>query len=390
MIKAFIIRALRALRIRRPAPDTFLIPAYAGLGNFIMATPMILELKQRVPGARIFLLTWPDYGTDQIFDAPVLEPGSPLPAGGSAPVAGVFLLNPGAPLPQKIAFFLRLRRLRFGHACIPFDACPPFVWWGFAMAGVGRIVGHTMESMGIAMGWTRRVLDDSVPVNVGAHESDIHLDLLDRAQSARVGTSPARDYRTHMACGDEADVRAFGLEPGTYIVVQLSAANARFRTPKLWDRDRWAEVIRALEAEGWTIVLPGDANEKPLVDAFVAEHGLSRCVNLAGRTTVREVSTVIRFARLLLVHDSGLMHIGNAHGTPLIALYGPTDWNFTAPKAPTSRILKANLPCQPCMARLAKTEQEALRDCPIAVQCMRDITVADVLRACREILREKS
>jgi len=391
-------------------------------------TPMILELKRRLPDARIYLLTWPSYGTDQVFDAPVLserKPGHPrlqVSSQASHPkfniqnpeppppiVSGIFLLDPGAPLWRKVIFFLRLRGRHFEAAFIPFDACPPFVWWGFALAGCSQIFGHTLETMGIKMGWTKSVLDKFVPVDVGAHESDIHLDLLD-AWSGRQGAerpegagrnpesrieNPTsniqnpqfpRAYQTHVAAGGVEVLEKYGLRERSYVVVQLSAANARLRTPKLWDRDRFADVIARLEAERETIVLPGDENEKPLVDNFVKEHGLHRAVNIAGRTTVREISTVIKYARLLLVHDSGLMHIGNAHGTPLVALYGPTDWNFTAPKAQTSHILRMNLACQPCMAKMAKDETQALRDCPIGVQCMRDITVDDVHAACRRIL----
>lgn len=479
-MKRLVIRLFRALRFRRPSPQTFLIPAYAGLGNFIMMTPMILELKRRVPGARIFLLTWPFYGTDEVFDAPVVDasgnvgcsmldvglkkqqplaefphssrPKSKIQNPESCPasppaskiqnskfpsVSGIFLLDPAAPLWRKVLFFLKLRRWRFETALIPFDACPPFVWWGFALAGCRTVAGHTMETMGITMGWTKSVLDISIPVNVGAHESDIHLDLLDvwertgnrerkedggfgnqggeekgyrmedsgsREQGAEEGSeseihnpessllppppsSSPRSYQTHVAAGGVEVLAKYGLRERGYIVVQLSAANARFKTPKLWDRGRFAEVIRRFAADGETIVLPGDENEKSLVDAFVREHGLPNVINITGKTTVREISTVIKFAKLLLVHDSGLMHIGNAHGTPLLALYGPTDWSFTEPRAPTSHMLRKNLPCQPCMAKMAKDEIQALKDCPIEVQCMRDITADEVYGACRALLR---
>lgn len=403
---------------------TFLIPAYAGLGNFIMATPMILELKRRIPEARIYLLTWPWYGTDQVFEAPVVEAGGSrgLRVEGrgaeadSTPVAGIFLLDSGASAWRKVLFFLRLRRWKFSAGFIPFDACPPFVWWGFALAGIRRIAAHSHENLGSRGGWTEKVPDVTHPVDVGSHESDIHLDLLDAyCRSEGIAVPDARNYQTHMAAeGQERghlariseQMRArcprslketglggtpallspvldkYGLSAGSYIVVQISAANARFKTPKLWPRENWAALIRLLENDGETVVLPGDENEAPLVDEFVAKHGFKKAVNIAGRTSVREVSTVIKHAKLLVVHDSGLMHIGNAHGTPLVALYGPTDWNFTMPKAPTSRILRKNLPCQPCMARMAKTEQEALRDCKIDVQCMRDLSVEEVYGEC--------
>ena len=396
-MKPLFIRFLRLLRIRSTRPQTFLIPAYAGLGNFIMATPVILELKRRIPEARIYLLTWPWYGTDQIFEAPVVQAGERIrdsgyriQDAGRAPVTGIFLLDPGASAWRKALFFLRLRRWKFSVGFIPFDACPAFVWWGFPMAGIRTIAAHSLEYHGPGSDWIKEVPDITCEVELGSHESDIHLDLLDTyCRSESITVPEERNYQTFMSSLGSECLQKFGLKPGEYIVVQISAANARFKTPKLWARENWAALIRLLENDGENVVLPGDENEAPLVDEFVAKHGFKNVVNIAGRTSVREVSTVIKHAKLLVVHDSGLMHIGNAHGTPLLALYGPTDWNFTMPKAPTSRILRKNLPCQPCMAHMAKTEQEALRDCKIDVQCMRDITVEEVYGECRRRIENR-
>ena len=363
-------RLLRAALRRSGEPGSFLIPAYAGLGNFIMATPMVLELRRRHPRARIGLLTWTSFGTDQLF------------APGDGVIDEILLLDPAASLLEKVRFFCGLRPAGWHTALVPFDACPTFVWWGCALAGFPRVVAHTVETMGIPMGWTRAMIDASTPVDVAAHETDIHFDLLDACEGEKL----PRSYATHVRALGPETLAKYGLTERGYIIVQLSASNAKFKTPKLWDRERFAEVIRKLNADGELVVLPGDENEKPLVDEFVARHGLPRVVNIAGRTSVAEVSTILKYAKLLLVHDSGLMHIGNAHGTPLIALYGPTDDGMTAPKAPTSRLLRKDLPCIPCMAKMAKTELEALRDCPIDIQCMKDLTAADVYRACREVL----
>ena len=103
-------------------------------------------------------------------------------------------------------------------------------------------------------------------------------------------------------------------------------------------------------------------------------------------SSIDEVSAVLKNAKLLVCHDSGQMHIGNAHRTPLLALYGPTDDVFTAPKAPASRMLRLPLPCAPCMKNFAKTEVEAVRDCPIQIRCMRELPLDEVWRACKEML----
>ena len=126
--------------------------------------------------------------------------------------------------------------------------------------------------------------------------------------------------------------------------------------------------------------------ERPIVDRFAAESSVS-VLNLAGRTSVKEIASVIEGADALVCHDSGLMHVGNAVGTPLVALYGPTDHEYTRPLASTSVIIRNPLPCAPCMAGFAKTEEEAFRDCPINFECMRRITVTEVYEAVRERVR---
>lgn len=370
-VKRFIIGLLRLLCRKTAGTRSFIVPAYTGLGNFLMMTPMVRTLRRLYPKARITVLAGNTFGTERVFRA------------GDGIVDEVLWLDEKLPAWRKAVFFLGLRRAQIGTAFIPFDASPAFFWWGVLLAGIPRRVGHSQDVLGVDMDWTRDVLTDDVPLRLDTHESDLHFDLLERIH----GPFP-RTYETHIApVGDEVLGR-FGLRVRAYIMVQVSASNAGV-TPKRWPQASFAELIRRLSAEGGTIVLPGDRPEKPVIDEFLRQHSLT-AINLAGQTSVDEVSALIKNARLLVCNDSGPMHIGNAHGTPLIALYGPTDDVFTAPKAPASRMLRVPLSCAPCMKDFAKTEVEALRDCPIDVQCMRDLSVEEVYRACKEALAATS
>jgi heptosyltransferase II len=356
--KRFIIRLLKALGRSHGGPESFLLPAYTGLGNFLMMTPMVRTLRALYPSARIHVLAGNRFGTEAVFRA------------GDGIVDAVHWLDEKLPVWKKALFFLRLRRARITTAFIPFDASPSFFWWGVLVAGIPRRIGHSMDVLGTPMG---------VPLRLDTHESDLHYDLLERFHGPI-----SRTYETCIAPVGSEVLQRFGLTERGYVAVQVSAANAGV-TPKRWTEEGFAELIRKLTADGERIVLPGDRNERPVIDDFLKRHTLE-AMNIAGQTTVDEVSAVIRHARLLVCNDSGQMHIGNAHGTPLVALYGPTDDVYTAPKAPTSRMLRVPLPCAPCMKNFAKTEAEALRDCPINVRCMRDITVDEVYRACREAM----
>ena len=363
--KRFIVGVLRLLCRKTAGTGSFIVPAYTGLGNFLMMTPMILALRRLYPQARIYVLAGNAFGGEHVFRA------------GDGIVDDVFVLPMTASVWRKVRFFWQLRRLSIATAFLPFDASPAFYWWGTLLAGIPRRVGHSQDVLGLEMGWTREVLTDDVPLRLDTHESDLHFDLLERIH----GSFP-RTYATHIAPVGPEVLGRFGLRERAYLVIQVSAANAGV-TPKRWPEEHFAALIRRLTADGRCIVLTGDRNEQPVIAAFLKRHAL-QAANIAGQTSVDEVSAVLKYARLLVCHDSGQMHIANAHGTPLIALYGPTDDVFTAPKAPTSRMLRVALPCAPCMKNFAKTEAEALRDCPIEVRCMQDLSVEEVYRACLE------
>ena len=334
-----------------------------------MMTPMICTLRRLYPGAHVAILAGNRFGTECVFRA------------GDGVVDEVFWLDEKLPTWRKALFFLRLRHERITTALIPFDASPAFFWWGMLLAGIPRRVGHSVDVLKMDMGWTREVLTDDVPLRLNAHESDVHFDLLERFHGPL-----ARSYETHISPVGSGVLERFGLKERGYLVIQISAANAGI-TPKRWREESFAGLIRRLIADGETVVLPGDRNEKTVIGEFLARYSID-AMNIAGQTSVDEVSAVIKYARLVICHDSGQMHIGNAHGTPLIALYGPTDDVFTAPKAPTSRMLRASLPCAPCMKNFAKTEVEAARDCTINVQCMKDISVEEVHRAAKAMLAD--
>jgi heptosyltransferase-2 len=52
---------------------------------------------------------------------------------------------------------------------------------------------------------------------------------------------------------------------------------------------------------------------------------------------------------LTLTNDSGLLHLSEAVGTPVVALFGPTVRAFGyQPTLPQSRLLEVDLDCRPC------------------------------------------
>lgn len=70
-----------------------------------------------------------------------------------------------------------------------------------------------------------------------------------------------------------------------------------------------------------------------------------RFLNLCGKTSLPEAVALIRHAALAVCNDSGPMHIAAAVGTPVIALFGPTDpklYGPYPPSRPTHRVMIAH------------------------------------------------
>ncbi len=69
---------------------------------------------------------------------------------------------------------------------------------------------------------------------------------------------------------------------------------------------------------------------------------------IQGRTLV-EVAGLLAECSMVVTNDSGLLHMAEAVGTPVLAFFGPTVRQFGYfPHLPGSRVLEVELDCRPC------------------------------------------
>jgi ADP-heptose:LPS heptosyltransferase len=71
-----------------------------------------------------------------------------------------------------------------------------------------------------------------------------------------------------------------------------------------------------------------------------------RC--LVGQLSLRETADVMAAAGAVVANDSGLGHIAGAVGTPTILLFGPTPDATLGRLPPNVKVLRAGLACEPC------------------------------------------
>ena len=91
----------------------------------------------------------------------------------------------------------------------------------------------------------------------------------------------------------------------------------------------WRGLIEALpEARFELFGTPGD---RPLAAAVADGWPAGRVRNRAGETDLPGFAAALRACRLLVTNDTGGMHLANALGVPVLALFGPTNPIRTGP-----------------------------------------------------------
>lgn len=193
---------------------------------------------------------------------------------------------------------------------------------GLALSGlVTRLSGAPVR-----VGWDRNREGNALflthPIVPGkakdAHEVDL---LYGFADALGVHTPhPVFTPQPYLAAENAAQAEEWLSHlPKPRIALNVGASRAY----KRWPLENWVQVAQALTQEGRSIVFVGDKTDAETVTQIVPKLSGS-FANLAGKTTLRELASVLAVCGLLVSGDSGPMHLAVAVGTPTIAIFGAT------------------------------------------------------------------
>ena len=151
---------------------------------------------------------------------------------------------------------------------------------------------------------------------------------------------------------------------------------------KNWPLMSFARIGRELqENSGASIYIMGSSGEhSPGAEMEKALSG--RVINLVGKTTLPQMAGLLREMDLVIANDSGPMHLAAVMGTPVLAMYGPSDPVRTGPPPGSRhRILRGKLKCQPCFSKNCRFRDGS---------CMLTITPESVINAALDMLSKHS
>jgi ADP-heptose:LPS heptosyltransferase len=138
----------------------------------------------------------------------------------------------------------------------------------------------------------------------------------------------------------------FHLDPQSYLAIAIGAQFATKRLPT----DMLIELVQKID--GPVLLLGGKEDQvaaNAILDACKGQH----LVSAVGLTNIHESAWLVKNARALLTHDTGLMHIGASFEVPLHVVWGNTirDFGMYPYRLEQEEVFHyevADLPCRPC------------------------------------------
>jgi heptosyltransferase II len=165
-------------------------------------------------------------------------------------------------------------------------------------------------------------------------------------------TQAERDaFRTRFSIGQK---RVVGINPG-----------AEYGPAKRWPAEYFIETARLVSRDGdctW-LVFGGPADART---AEAIANAIPGAINVAGRTSLRELCAGLSLCETVITNDTGPMHLAAAAGARVIVLFGSTSPELTGPGLPGEgrhRLIVGQAACAPCFRR----------ECPIDFRCMHSI-----------------
>ncbi len=316
----------------------------AYLGDVILSTPFFRALAQVFPDAQVDALTVPQ--TKIVFQH-------------SPAVHRVWTLDKSTVFRKTAGLFRLVRSLRSEHYDASFSlqlhATASFL---MAAAGIRTRVGFRRQ----------KGLTHPVTPPKGLHMRRRYLTLLSPF------TDRTFDDRTELRWSEAeeqtADAVTASLRRAGGPLVGLAPGSVW--PTKRWPESHYAALARILSAEGMNLTAVGGPEDRSLCASVLDGTG-SRSVNCAGALSVLESAAVLSRLDVLVTNDSAPLHMADAAGTDVIALFGPTVRRFgCAPWRPGDEILEQDLACRPC-------SRHGGRRCPERhFRCMIDTTPESV------------
>ncbi len=361
---------------RRPAiepPKRILLLRLERIGDLLMACPAIAAVRRLAPGATIDLVvgSWNEPIAqlfEEIDNVETLD-AAWLARGARTPGFGGLIRRAHKWRTRRYDLAINFEGDIRTHLLMACSGAPARI--GFDMAGGGPLL-------------TSRARYDA-----SCHVADNLLRLVERAFDVPPGSLERTQRRLKLPASARqaaekllgaGSVQLPGGPPRLNVGIQVGGG----RQVKQWDPARFGEVAAAVaEKYGARLLFTGAAGDRRLVDAALAR--LPKGVDVldaCGRIDLLTLAALLERCSLLITGDTGPMHLAAAVGTPLVAIFGPSDPRRWGPLAANAHVVHSAIECRPCN-RIRRPPSRCVGKVP---DCLSAVAVVDVLAAVEKTL----
>ena len=161
-----------------------------------------------------------------------------------------------------------------------------------------------------------------------------------------------------------------------YIACVIGAAH----NTKKWPVHKWKQFCTEIKHP---VILLGGPEDREAAETIASVDDI-KVYNACGKFSLNESADLVRKAKLVITHDTGLMHIAAAFKKPIISIWGNTvpafgmTPYFGAAMVPDVIMQVHKLWCRPC-------SKIGYNKCPFGhFKCMEKIAVEDLLQRTRQ------
>lgn len=354
-------RARMSVSKGKPGPEAVkkakrvLIIAQSGIGNMILTLPLIETIAKRLDHPKVDVIVSPRGGADLLKGLDYVNE--------SIVSDDPKFLGPK----ERKALFDRVGSAGYdmtvtSYACNSIESALIS-----ARTGAKIRAGHAT---------TAKVRPDLLYNYVAARDSARHEVQLNLDLARALGLEPTTDVPRMAVSDEELDwarkfLKAEGV-PDKVLLIGFHPGCHKDMPYKRWRG--FSELGRMLVKDkgAWVIVM-GGPDEKELCGGTVSDIGKG-AVLAAGKASLRQTAALMRCCKAFVTNDSGLMHLAQAAGTPVVAIFGPTDRRRTSP-AGKNVMVHHDLGCGPCYVNPSDTV--GCKD----IKCLTGIKPQEVLSA---------
>lgn len=322
------------------------------IGDVLLATPTIRAIKAARPDVQITMMV--NRGTEDVLS-------------GNQDLDEIIVLDKGS-LAAQSRLIAGLRSRQFNTVIDLTDGDrSAFLSW---VSGAPVRIGFNDEHRWRGKYYTQVVQ----PVPGVQHRIDRDLAALKPLNIQASSKDPQLQLTPEEMSSADQLLDQLAVQRSQPIVILQPGARYWF---KAWPPERFAELADQLTTQYGSQVLIGGSNQDIDVAQQIFQTAKSKPIIMAGRTTIKQFAAIAKKSALFVGSDSGAMHIASAVGTPVVALFGPSNPCEWGPRGGPVEVLYKEIDCRSCFHPTCTRGEE---------NCMKLIAVHEVVAAAQRLL----